>query len=196
MKTRSWINTLIPIESTIEDAIRKLNESSLKILLVADSKRILIGSVCDGDIRRGLLKGLNFASQISEIVNMNPIFVDEGTSSELVKEIMISNNIFQVPIVDKEKRLIGLHLLHEMTTPTIYKNRVVIVTGGKGSRLLPKTSLVPKSMLKIAGKPILELIIIRAKNQGFLHFTLAIHHLGEVIEKYFGDGSSLGVKIE
>ena len=143
MKTRSWINTLLPIESTIEDAIRKLNESSLKILLVADSKRILIGSICDGDIRRGLLKGLNFASQISEIVNMNPIFVDEGTSSELVKEIMISNNVFQVPIVDKEKRLIGLHLLHEITTPNIYKNRVVIVAGGKGSRLLPKTSLVP-----------------------------------------------------
>jgi len=196
MKTRSWINTLLPIESTIEDAIRKLNESSLKILLVADSKRILIGSICDGDIRRGLLKGLNFASQISEIVNMNPIFVDEGTSSELVKEIMISNNVFQVPIVDKEKRLIGLHLLHEITTPNIYKNRVVIVAGGKGSRLLPKTSLVPKPMLRIAGKPILELIIMRAKNQGFLNFTLAIHHLGEVIEKYFGDGSSLGVNIE
>ena len=196
MENKSWINTLLPIESTIEDAIRRLNETSLKILLVADSERILIGSICDGDIRRGLLKGLDFTSQISNIVNMNPIFVDEGTSSVLVKEIMISNNVFQVPIVDKEKRLIGLHLLHEMNIPTIYKNRIVIIAGGKGSRLLPKTSTVPKSMLKIAGKPILELIIMRAKNQGFLNFTLAIHHLGEVIEEYFGDGSSLGVNIE
>jgi dTDP-glucose pyrophosphorylase len=196
MKDKSWMNTILPIESTIEDAIQRLNETSLKILLIADSERILIGTICDGDIRRGLLKGLNIASPISGIINLNPIIVEESSSSRLVNEIMIANKVFQIPIVDRKKRLIGLHLFHDVTHPTSYKNKMIIIAGGKGSRLLPKTSTVPKSMLKIAGKPILELIIMRAKNQGFSNFTLAIHHLGEVIEEYFGDGSSLKVDIE
>lgn len=190
------MSTILPIESTIEDAVRRLNETSLKILLIADSERILIGTICDGDIRRGLLKGLNIASPISDIINRNPITVEDGTSSRIVNEIMISYKIFQIPIVDRKKRLMGLHLFQDVNLPTSYKNRMIIIAGGKGSRLLPKTSTVPKSMLKIAGKPILELIIMRAKNQGFLNFTLAIHHLGEVIEEYFGDGSSLQVNIE
>lgn len=193
---KSWMSTILSTESTIEDAVRRLNETSLKILLVADSERILIGTICDGDIRRGLLKGLNIASPVSDIINRNPIIVEDGTSSRIVNEIMISNRVFQIPIVDKKKQVIGLHLFHDVTIPTSYKNTMIIIAGGKGSRLLPRTSTVPKSMLKIANKPILELIIMRAKNQGFSNFTVAIHHLGEVIEEYFGDGSSLKVNIE
>lgn len=190
-----WRKTLLQPSTPIKDAIKALDEASLRIVLIVDEKSRLLGTVTDGDIRRGLLKGLNLDSPVSEITNQKPIVVPEDFPRDEVIKIMSANKIFQIPVIGKDLKVVNLHVWEELSSPVARSNTMVIMAGGKGSRLLPKTEKIPKPMLLIGGKPILERIIEQAKADGISQFILAIHHLGEVIEEYFGDGESLGVKI-
>ena len=190
-----WKKALLPPSALIRDAIQVLSEASLRIVLIVDENLTLLGTITDGDIRRGLLKGLTINSAISEVINQKPTVVPQGFPRTEVLRIMGANKLFQIPVVGEDRRLVGLHVWDEFSSPTNRNNTILIMAGGKGTRLLPKTEKTPKPMLRLGGKPILEHIIERAKSEGFSRFILAIHHLGEVIEEYFGDGESLGVKI-
>ncbi len=191
-----WALTLLPLGSSIRNAVQVLNETSLKIVLVVDENEVLVGTISDGDIRRGLLKGLELTSTINSIVHEDAIVVPLELSRDVVLQLMQANKIQQIPIVDENKRVIGLHLWDQINAPSVRPNIMVIMVGGKGTRLYPQTANCPKPLLPVAGKPILEHIIDRAKVEGFTHFILAIHYLGHMIEKYFGNGEALGVKIE
>ena len=190
-----WKKALLYPSALIKDAIQVLSEASLRIVLIVDENLTLIGTITDGDIRRGLLKGLTINSVISEVINQKPTVVPQGFPRNEVLRIMRANKLFQIPVVGEDRRLVDLHLWEELSSPTSRENTILIMAGGKGTRLLPKTEKTPKPMLRLGGKPILEHIIERAKSEGFSRFILAIHHLGEVIEEYFSDGKSLGVKI-
>jgi NDP-sugar pyrophosphorylase family protein len=109
---------------------------------------------------------------------------------------MSTYKVQQIPVVDHTHRLTDLHLYEDFTVENKRINTVVIMAGGRGSRLYPKTENCPKPLLQISGKPILEHVINRAKTQGFSRFVISIHYLGEMIEEYFGDGKSFGVTIE
>lgn len=194
-KEPTWRRAILPVESNIEQATRVLNEAALKIVLVTDANGVLVGTISDGDIRRGLLKGLNLTSPIKNIIHHNAIVVFPDLSRELVLQKMVSNKIQQIPIVNENAHVIGLHTLDELIGPSERSNVVVIMAGGKGSRLYPETENCPKPLLPIRGKPILEHIITRAKSEGFSRFILAIYHLGYMIEDYFGSGEKLGVEI-
>jgi len=194
-KNLKWENALLSPTSLIKDAAQVLSDAALKIVLITDSNLKLIGTVTDGDIRRGLLRGLTLGSPISTVINRNATTVLRSYTRENVLELMLTKKIFQIPIVDEDSKLVGLHLWDEVITPATHNNLMIIMAGGEGKRLLPKTEKVPKPMLLLGDKPILEHIILRAKANGIKRFVLAIHHLGEVIEEYFGDGQSLGVKI-
>ena len=191
-----WPQAIMQSNSSIQEAATVLNETSLRIVMVIDNNGRLVGTISDGDIRRGLLRGLNLTSPIESIVHRDPLVVPPDLTRDLVAKLMKANKIQQIPIVNEELRVIGLHLWDQIDMPPARSNLMVIMAGGKGTRLHPKTEDCPKPMLPIAGKPILEHIIERAKTQGFTHFILAIHHLGHVIEDYFGEGDLLGVKIE
>ena len=191
-----WTQAILLTGSSIREAVHVLNESSLKIVLVVDANEVLVGTISDGDIRRGLLKGLELTSTIDSIVHEEALVVPPELNREVVLQLMTANKIQQIPIVDENMRVIGLHLWDQMNTPSSRPNIMVIMAGGKGTRLHPQTENCPKPLLPIAGKPILEHIIDRAKVEGFSHFVLAIHHLGHMIEEYFGSGEALGVKIE
>ena len=190
-----WKRALLSSTGSIKDAIKVLSDASLKIVLVSDSTLGLMGTITDGDIRRGLLRGLTLSSPISEVINLKPIVVPKTFTREVVKKMMSANRIFQIPIVDEDSKLVGLHVWDEQRDTVGLDNVMVIMAGGRGTRLLPKTEKTPKPMLLLGGKPILEHIINRAKAAGIVKFVLAIHHLGEVIEEYFGDGRFLGVNI-
>jgi len=190
-----WKEALLSPTSLIKDAAQVLSDSALKIVLITDSNLKFMGTVTDGDIRRGLLRGLTLASSILAVINRNPTNVLRSYAREDVLKLMLAKKIFQIPIVDEDSKLVGLHLWDEVITPASHNNLMVIMAGGEGKRLLPKTEKVPKPMLLLGDKPILEHIIVRAKANGINRFVLAIHHLGEVIEEYFGDGQSLGVKV-
>ena len=184
----NWQQTILPLSSTIGDAVSNLNSTGIKIVLIVKENGVLAGTISDGDIRRSLLKGLNLGSPITSIVHRDALVVLPGLSRDLVKQLMTINKIQQIPIVDDSFRIIGLHLWDQFVGPPIRSNLMVIMAGGMGIRLRPHTENCPKPLLQISGKPILEHIIERAKLEGFNHFVLAIHYLGHTIEEYFGNG--------
>lgn len=192
----AWSKAVLPIDSTFKDAIRCLNDSSMKIALVVNAQGVLEGTISDGDIRRGLLKGLDLGSSIESITHRNALVVPPSFGRDMVMQLMRSNQLQQIPVVDEQQRVVGLHLWNEITTPPPRDNLMVIMAGGKGTRLMPHTENCPKPMVLVAGKPMLQHIIERSQQEGFNHFVLAINYLGHMIEEYFGDGSRFGVKID
>ena len=191
-----WRKAILAENSIIHDAIINLDKVAIKIVLVVNKAGALEGTITDGDIRRGLLRGLDINSPIESIVHRNPMVVTPDMGRETVRQLMVVNKIQQIPVVDEQTHVVGLHLWDEMTIPPLRNNLMVIMAGGKGTRLRPYTEDCPKPMLHVSGKPMLEHIIERAKLEGFNQFVLAIHYLGHVIEEYFGDGDRLQVQID
>lgn len=191
-----WRQAILPLDATIGQAISNLNQVSIKIILVVNEVSMLEGTISDGDIRRGLLKGLDMNSSIASIIHRNALVVPPELGRDLVMQLMLVNKIQQIPVVDELHHIVGLHLWDEITIPPSRPNLMVIMAGGMGTRLRPHTEDCPKPLLTVAGRPMLEHIIERAKLEGFNHFVLAIHYLGHMIESYFGNGERLGVRID
>ena len=191
-----WRRAILPIESTIQQAIHNLNQVSIKIVLIVNDSGELLGTISDGDIRRGLLRGLDLHSPIESVIYRNPLVVPPEMERDMVMHLMVANKIHQIPVVDDRRHLVGLYLWDQITTTPKRLNLMVIMAGGMGTRLRPHTENCPKPLLQIAGKPMLEHIIERAKLEGFSRFVLAIHYLGQMIEDYFGNGERLGVQID
>ena len=191
-----WRQAIVPLNATLQQAIRNLDQVAIKILMVVNDAGELEGTISDGDIRRGLLKGLDISSPITTVIHRNALVVPPEMGREMVLQLMVANKIQQIPVVDGRHHVVGLHLWDAITTPPVRTNLMVIMAGGMGTRLRPHTENCPKPMLSVAGKPMLEHIIKRAKLEGFSHFVLAIHYLGQMIEDYFGNGERLDVRID
>lgn len=196
LSDQDWRQTILPCTASIAQAISNLDRSARKIVLVTSAEGVLEGTISDGDIRRGLLKGLDLNSPITSVTHRNALVVPPELGRDLVMQLMLANKIHQIPVVDPTHRVIGLHLLNEIVSPPVRPNLMVIMAGGMGKRLRPLTENCPKPMLEVAGKPILEHIIERAKLEGFNQFVLAVHYLGHMIEEHFGEGKQLGVQIQ
>jgi dTDP-glucose pyrophosphorylase len=191
-----WRRALLPRTATIQEAINNLDQVAIKIVLVIDAAGKLEGTISDGDIRRGLLRGLQMGSPIDTVVNTSPFVVPPHITRQTVMKLMVANKIQQIPVVDDQRYVVGLHLWDQITTPRARSNMMVIMAGGKGTRLRPYTEHCPKPMLPVGDKPMLEHIIDRAMSQGFNHFMLAIHYLGHMVEDYFGNGTKINARIE
>jgi len=190
-----WRTVAMSPDATIAHAIAKLNMTGLQIVLVIDDGDSLLGTVTDGDIRRGLLRGLGLEDSVKSVMRSNSLVVPPEMSREMIVQMMHANRILQMPVVDSNYKLVGLHLWDEISSPAERPNLMVIMAGGLGTRLRPHTETCPKPMLPVAGKPMLEHIIERAKTEGFGHFIIAVRYLGHMIEEYFGNGERLGVQI-
>jgi len=191
-----WEKVLLSQNACIKDAIRCLDASSLRIVVVINKQGKFEGTISDGDIRRGLLKGLDLGSSIEGVTHRNALVVPPAFGRDMVIQLMRSNHLQQIPVVDEHQRVVGLHVWNEITTPPVRNNLMVIMAGGKGTRLMPHTENCPKPMVLVAGKPMLQHIIERSQQEGFNHFVLAINYFGHMIEEYFGDGARFGVKID
>jgi dTDP-glucose pyrophosphorylase len=191
-----WRQAILPASATIEQAIRNLEQTAIKIVLVVNKADVLEGIVSDGDIRRGLLKGLRLNSSIASLVNRDALVVPLDLRRNLVMQLMVANKIQQIPVIDARRQVVGLHLWDEIATTPTRSNLMIIMAGGMGTRMRPHTENCPKPLLRVAGKPMIEHIIERAKLEGFRHFVLAIHYLGHMIEAHFGNGERLGVSID
>lgn len=190
-----WRRALISPEATMAETIENLNTVGIKLALCVDAEGRLVGAVSDGDLRRGLLRGLTMQDPVREIANPNPLVVPEGSERDMVRAIMQLNKVLQVPVVDAEGRVVGLHLWDALDKVPSHDHTMVVMAGGKGTRLRPYTENCPKPLLPVAGKPMLQHIIERAKSQGFGRFVLSLNYLGQMIRDHFGDGSSYGVQI-
>lgn len=196
MSTDLWRSALLPLDSTLQQAIRCLDESGLQIAVVTSPEGQLVGTLTDGDIRRGLLRGLELVSPIQGIIHHEPLVVPPQWGRDTVLQLMQANKVHQLPVVDEQRRVVGLHLWDDLLAPVPRSNTMVIMAGGRGTRLLPHTENCPKPLLPVGGKPMLEHIVERAKADGFHRFVLAVHYLGHMIEEHFGNGSKWGVEIE
>jgi dTDP-glucose pyrophosphorylase/predicted transcriptional regulator len=189
-------HVLINKSSKIKELAHCLNESGLKIALVVDDDGKLFGTITDGDLRRGLLKGLGLEDEVSHIANMNPITSDGSETRQEIILVMERKKIQHVPVVDKKLNILGMHIWNEINYQQKRENPFVIMAGGRGQRMMPHTQVCPKPMLLIGNRPMLQIIIERAKAEGFYRFIVSTNYLGQIIKDYFKDGSGMGVSIE
>ncbi|OED64550.1 alcohol dehydrogenase [Vibrio splendidus ZS-139] len=190
-----WQKTLIPESSTIKQALEIINSEALRVAVVVDQKKKLLGMISDGDIRRGLLNDLTLSDSVVKVMNTSPITAKFGASKESLVELMEQKQILSVPLIDQGGRIVGLETLHSALSKDRYKNPVFIMAGGFGTRLRPLTDNCPKPMLKVGDKPILETVIKSFIKAGFNNFYISTHYMPEQIHQHFGDGSDLGVSI-
>ena len=189
-----WRKATMGPQNTVKEVIECLNTTGLQIVLIVDSSNILLGIITDGDIRRRVLIGLDVEQLAATIMHKNPKRVGLSATRDEVMVFMHANKFRHMPIVDRDNHLIGLHAWDEPNL--VLKNKMVIMAGGKGVRMRPYTENIPKPMLKIQGKPMLQLIIERAQAQGFSEFVISVGYLADEICNYFGDGSSFGVSMD
>lgn len=190
-----WKQILVAPSDSIYRTLEVIDRSALQIALVVDEKGRLLGTVTDGDVRRGILRGLGLDSTVAEIMNKNFSFSHVEDVREKVLAIMSNKSLHQLPIIDHNGCLLGIHTIDSLMASNTRDNIVFLMAGGLGSRLKPLTANCPKPLLRVGGKPILESIVESFIEQGFKNFYISINYKGEMIEEYFGDGSDLGVQI-
>lgn len=179
-------------DKTIKSALQILDATAKKILFVVDDSGKLLGTVTDGDIRRGILKDTSLSDKVTEVMKSNPKIVRAGTSREEMLRLMKQADISHLPVLDQLGKLVDVISRDELLDRQRRNNIIVLMAGGLGTRLRPLTNDCPKPMLKIGKKPILETIIDSFIDCGFYRFYLAVNYRSEVIEEYFGDGCKWG----
>ncbi len=184
------------VSSTIKEALKVIDSGAMQIALVIDDDDRLLGTLTDGDIRRGLLNGLSVDSSIETIFFKTPTVAKISDSNEKIFRILLSKKLRQIPIVDESGRPAGIIDIEELIKPKHKTNKVVLMAGGLGTRLGELTKTTPKPMLRVGNKPILQTIIENFAKYGYTDFIISVNYLSHVIEDYFGDGSSFGVSIE
>ncbi len=193
--TGAWKKTLIPPSASIRDAISAIEAGVMQLAMVVDEQMRLLGTVTDGDVRRGLLQGHTLESPTNLVMNSLPTVARSHEDSQTILALMKLKQLRQIPIVDEFGRVMGVELLDELIQDKERDNRVLLMAGGLGSRLAPLTDNCPKPMLKVGGKPLLETILANFIDQGFRHFYFSVNYLADMVKAHFGDGSRWGVQI-
>ena len=178
--------------STIKEAMEALDKTAEKVLLVVDDDQRLIGALTDGDIRRHILKERDLIGTIQSAYNKKPFFVfQEDLDIEKIKHILTKNIIDLVPILNQGRKVVDF-----VTWEKAFGNNrrsgdqkldasVVIMAGGRGTRLEPFTKVLPKPLIPVGDKPIIDHIIDRFRDYGISEFYLTIHHMSKIIQAYF-----------
>jgi len=185
---------LIPIQFKIKDALVRLDLLAKDaILFIVDENDKLKGSLTDGDIRRGLIKGLDINDNVLDAIQSNPKFVRKGENN-INKIIEYREANFKIiPVLNKENIIVNIINFRKLRS--YLPVDAVIMAGGKGTRLMPLTSTTPKPLLKVGDKPIMEHNLDRLILYGIDDFWISVKYLGNQIENYFGNGSTHNAKI-
>lgn len=191
----NWKDVFLTVDATIRDAMRIIDEAGLRIGLVIGEQHKLLGTVTDGDIRRGLLASCNMDDSVAEVMNTSPIVVRPIDNRQQRIDIMDKHDLLALPVVDDANHIIGLETLHQVLQPKKRDNPIFIMAGGFGTRLRPLTDNCPKPMLRVGDKPMLEHLIRQFVKFGFHDFYISTHYMPEQIHEHFGDGSKWNVSI-
>jgi len=186
---------LLPQNSTIKNALVKLNIlGEDAILFVIDNNGVLLGSLTDGDVRRGFLKGVTIEENVNSIIQEKPRFIKKGEES-IKKIIEYREGDFKtLPVLNKDNKVVNVINFRKIRS--YLPIDAVIMAGGKGTRLRPLTLTTPKPLLKVGDKPIIEHNLDRLALYGIDDFWISVKYLGEQIENYFGDGKNKNTKID
>lgn len=187
---------LLSPETSIMKAVGAIDASSLQIALVVDAERRLVGTVTDGDIRRGLLRGIKLDEAVDRVMNPKPHSISPDTDRQAIIRLMGELRVHQLPVTDAAGKIIGMEVLDDLINPASEGNWVVLMAGGLGMRLRPITDTVPKPMIPIGGRPLLENILSATAAQGFNRFFLGVNYKADIVRDYFGNGQNFGVRID
>lgn len=186
---------LILTGSPIRQALARLDYLSTDaILFVVNDQDQLIGSLTDGDVRRGLLKGVTIDEAVDHIIQPNPKYIQKG-ANDIQKVIDYRNSNFRVlPVLDKNGVIVNV--INFRLLRSYLPVDAVIMAGGRGERLRPLTEKTPKPLLPVGGKPIMQHNLERLALYGIDDFWFSVNYLADQIETYFGDGHSRNIQIE
>jgi dTDP-glucose pyrophosphorylase len=180
---------------SIRGAMQVITDNWREVALVADDRGRVVGVVTDGDIRRGLLSGLALDSPVTGIMTQKYVYVGVEADRAGVLDLMRARRIRHVPVIDGEQRLVGIHFLEVLLGIADKPNAAVIMAGGEGRRLRPLTDRLPKPMVPVAGRPILERIVLHLVGYGVKRIYISVNYMAEVITEHFGDGERFGCAI-
>lgn len=193
--------TVSPANS-VRQVMACIDQSAKGIALVLDKQRRLIGTVTDGDIRRAILAGLDLELPIDELLRQRqPAFASGaitaplGTDDTTLLHLMAELSVRQIPLVDEDGCVIDVAFLTELVKEYELPLQALVMAGGYGSRLRPLTEEVPKPMLPVGNKPLLELIVEQLRQAGIRQVNVATHYKGDVIAEHFKNGEGFGVDI-
>lgn len=193
---KNWKEILINADTSILSSLEIIDKGALQIALVIDTENKLQGTVTDGDIRRGILKGISLESPVRLVMQSSPITANINESKETILSKMKLRALRHIPVLDNNGRVVKIELLEQLIQSRKKNNWVVLMAGGLGSRLSPMTDDCPKPLLKVGTKPILETILDNFIDYGFHRFYLSVNYRADMIRDYFGDGSKWGVEIK
>lgn len=185
---------LIGPDATLGAALAALNGLAVDLTLFVIDDGVVVGSVTDGDVRRGLLNGLGLDSLVRSAMHQKVRTLVDGAYTPEDLTAFKSAGLYLAPVVDSEGVLLGL--LNLRITKSVLPLDAVIVAGGEGRRLRPATETVPKPMLKVGGKPILEYAVKQLTLYGIAKVHIAVRYLGEQIESHFGTGERFDIRVE
>ena len=194
--SRHWRKVLLDSRADVTTAAEVLTSSSMRIVLVVDKENRLLGTITDGDIRRALMAGSAMSSLATSVMQKNPIAVNQGDSRRKALQIMREKDLLHLPVLDAKGVVVGLETVRDLLFKEQRPNPVLLMAGGFGKRLYPLTREVPKPLLPVGEKPILQTILEQLAEGGFSQFFLAVHYRSEQVRAHFGDGSNWGVRIE
>lgn len=189
---------IVQADDTLWDSLPKMEEAGLQVLLVVDRRNQLVGIVTDGDVRRALLNGLDLKTQLKKVMHLHPKTLTVNSHISKAKEVMQKYNIRHVPLIDAEGRVADLIIWSDCFA-TVREERlekVVIMAGGKGTRLDPFTKILPKPMIPIGDKPIIEIIMDKFYQQGFSEFILSLGYKAEIVKMYFSESNGRPYKVD
>jgi dTDP-glucose pyrophosphorylase len=187
---------VVIIDATLFEAMAVIEAGAKSIAFVVDSSQRVVGTLTDGDVRRSLLAGSSLESRCLErAMRHDFVSVSVDMNRADVLDVMRARQVEQIPIIDERGRLCGLHTIQEMIAPGDRPNPVIILAGGLGARLHPLTLDIPKPMIRVAGRPILERLVLHLMSSGLRRFYFSVNYLADQIERHFGDGSRLGCQI-
>ena len=192
---KKWREVLVSPDTSIISTISVINNSALQIALVTDHENHLLGTVTDGDIRRGILKGLSLDDPVEKIMCNNPTTAELNEKRESIFSKIKINKIHHVPILDKDRRVVGIEVVDDLIVWKLMDNWVVVMAGGLGTRMRPHTVETPKPMLEIGGKPILETLLEKLIGFGFHKFYFSVNYKASLIKKHFGNGGKWNVTV-
>jgi dTDP-glucose pyrophosphorylase/CBS domain-containing protein len=186
-------------EDSLRHVMERINVTLRAIALVVDPDRKLLGTVVDGDIRRALLANMPLDSTVADVLRQKdvpqPVQAPLGASSADLITLMHDRSVHQVPLVDADGRVADLVTMDDLLPDEVLPLKAVIMAGGVGARLKPLTEQIPKPMLPVGGRPVLELIVDSLREAGIRHVNVTTHYKPEAIKEHFGDGNDFGVEL-
>ena len=200
--TKHFSSLIVSPDSTVRSVIACIDRNGKGIAMVLDADKHLIATVTDGDIRRAILAGLDVDVPVRELLsrrtNMSPegpITAPLGTPDATLLHIMADTTIRHIPLVDQDNRVVDVALLSELVREYELPLRAVVMAGGFGTRMRPLTNDLPKPMLPLGNRPLLQLIVEQLRDAGIRQVNVATHYKGDVISDHFKDGQDFGVDI-